>query len=190
MEVWVARHGETEWSRELKHTGRTDVGLTPRGERQARALGVLLSEHAFVRVLSSPLRRARDTARLAGFAEPEVIDDLREFDYGEYEGLTTREIREARPEWDLWTDGCPGGETAEQVGVRMDRVLEEIVEPDGDVLVFAHGHCLRILAAQWLGLDATEGSLFALDPGSLSILGHERERRVLRLWNRPGSDQA
>jgi probable phosphoglycerate mutase len=183
VEIWVVRHGETEWSRDKKHTGDTDVPLTPDGEDQARALGGRLRGHEFVRVLSSPLTRARETARLAGFADPEVLDRLAEFDYGEYEGLTTQEIREQRPGWDLWRDGCPGGETAADIGRRMDEVLALIGERGGDVLVFAHGHCLRVLAARYLELTGEEARLFGLDPGSLSVLGHERENRVMRSWN-------
>ena len=183
MEIWVARHGETEWSRDKKHTGHTDVPLTENGEEQAQALGRTFRGHEFVRVLSSPLGRARETARLAGFADPEVLDLLAEFDYGEYEGLTTKEIRARRPGWDLWRDGCPGGETAADIAKRMDEVLAVIGEPEGDVLVFAHGHCLRVLAARYLGLSGEEARLFGLDPGSLSVLGHERENRIMRSWN-------
>ncbi|MFN2543587.1 MAG: histidine phosphatase family protein [Actinomycetota bacterium] len=185
MQLWLVRHGETEWSRDLKHTGRTDVPLTPAGEGQAKTLATRLTGHEFARVLSSPRLRARQTAELAGFGKPEIVDDLAEFDYGEYEGLTTKEIRTDRPGWDLWRDGCPGGETTEAVGRRMDAVLDLIGEPEGDVLLFAHGHCLRILAARYLSLRAESASLFGLDPGTLSILGHERERRVMRSWNAP-----
>jgi broad specificity phosphatase PhoE len=183
VEIWIARHGETEWSRDLKHTGKTDVDLTEKGEQQAGRLAGSLDAHGFERVLSSPLRRARETARLAGFAEPEIEDRLVEFDYGEYEGLTTKEIREMRPGWNLWTDGCPGGETATHVERRMNAVIADLGKTDGDVLLFAHGHCLRVLAACWLGLRGEGGRLFALDPATLSILGYERETRVIRLWN-------
>jgi broad specificity phosphatase PhoE len=184
VELWVVRHGETEWSSSLKHTSTTDVPLTPNGERQARGLAPILAEHDFGRVLSSPLRRALGTARLAGFGDrAETTDLLIEFRYGEYEGRTTKEIRAERPGWDLWRDGCPGGETPPDVGARMDRFLTEIDEPERDVLVFAHGHCLRVLAARYLDLPPASGRLFGLDPGSLSILGHERERRVIRRWN-------
>ena len=183
MELWIVRHGETEWSRDLKHTSTTDVALTDTGEEQARTLGPVLAMHEFGRVLCSPLRRARETARLAGYADPEVLDLLTEFDYGEYEGLTTQEIREMNPGWELWRDGCPGGETAGDVARRMDEVLQLIGEPEDDVLVFAHGHCLRLLAARYLGLGREEARLFGLDPGSLSVLGDERETRVMRRWN-------
>ena len=190
MEIWIVRHGETEWSRDGKHTGKSDVDLTAKGEDQARALAEVLGSHEFARVLSSPLRRARGTARLAGFAEPEIDDRLVEFDYGEYDGLTTKEIREKRPDWNLWTDGCPGGETPTHVRRRMDGVIIDIEEANGDVLIFAHGHCLRILAARWLTLPGEDGRLFALDPATISILGYERETRVLRLWNRPGEESS
>ena len=184
MEIWIVRHGETEWSRALKHTGKTDVDLTEKGEQQARDLADVLGKLQFARVLSSPLRRARETARLAGFPEPETHDRLVEFDYGEYDGLTTKEIREKRPDWDLWTDGCPGGETATHVERRMKSVIADLEDTEGDVLIFAHGHCLRVLAARWLGLPGEDGRLFALDPATVSILGLERETRVVRLWNR------
>jgi broad specificity phosphatase PhoE len=183
VEIWIVRHGETEWSRDAKHTGKTDVELTPKGEDQARALAEVLGSHQFARVLSSPLRRARETARLAGFGEPRIDDRLVEFDYGEYDGLTTKEIRDKRPDWDLWTDGCPGGETPTHVERRADGIIDEVADTDGDVLIFAHGHCLRILAARWLALTGEDGRLFALDPATISILGYERETRVFRLWN-------
>jgi probable phosphoglycerate mutase len=183
VEIWVVRHGETEWSRDKKHTGRTDVPLTAHGEEEARALGRALGGHPFGRVLCSPLQRARETARLAGFGDPEILDLLVEFDYGEYEGRTTQEIRQKRPGWDLWSDGCPGGETATDVARRMDEVLTLVGEPDDDILVFAHGHCLRVLAARYLSLDREDARLFGLDAGSLSVLGHERETRVIRSWN-------
>jgi len=175
VEVVLVRHGETEWSRTGRHTGRTDVPLTEEGERQARAL-----------VLSSPLRRALDTARLAGF-EPEVRDDLAEWDYGEYDGVTTPEIREQVPDWTIWRYGALGGESVEQLAARADRAVAELLEVEGDVLVFSHGHFLRVLTARWLGLEAADGRLFALDSGTLSTLGFEREQPVIRSWNVPAS---
>ena len=178
----LVRHGETEWSRELKHTGRTDVPLTAEGERQARRVGEALSGRRFGRVLSSPLQRALETARLAGF-EPELRDELLEWDYGDYEGLRTAEVREQVPGWTVWTHPVPNGETVEEVGQRVDRLLEEIRAVEGDVLVFAHGHVLRVLAARWLELPPADGRLFALDPATLSTVGYEREQPVLRAWN-------
>jgi len=182
QEVVLVRHGETEWSRELRHTGRTDVPLTDEGERQARSLAKALHGRGFALVLSSPLRRAVETARLAGF-EPELRDDLMEWDYGDYEGRRTEEIREEVPDWTIWRSGAPSGETPEEVGARAGRVIAEIRAVYGDVLVFAHGHLLRVLAARWLGLDARNGRLFALDAGTLSALGYEREQPVIRSWN-------
>jgi broad specificity phosphatase PhoE len=184
VEVVLVRHGETEWSRELKHTGRTDVPLTEVGERQARVVGEALRGREFALVLSSPLRRALDTARLAGF-EPEVRDELAEWDYGEYDGRRTVEIREEVPDWTIWRYGALGGETVAEVSARADRLVEELLRAEGDVLVFSHGHLLRVLTARWLGFDAADGRLFALDSGTLSALGFEREQRVIRVWNAP-----
>lgn len=186
VEVVVVRHGETEWSRTGRHTGRSDPPLTEEGERQARAVGEALRERSFAVVLSSPLLRARETARLAGF-EPELRDDLAEWDYGEYDGLTTPEIREQVPDWTIWRYGALGGETVEQLAVRADRMIAELLRVDGDVLVFSHGHFLRVLTARWLELGAAEGRLFALDSGTLSTLGFERDQRVIRSWNVPVS---
>jgi broad specificity phosphatase PhoE len=185
-QVVLVRHGETEWSRELKHTGRTDVPLTEEGERQARRVGEALRGREFALVLASPLGRALETARLAGF-EPELRDELMEWDYGDYEGWLTAEIREEVPGWTIWTHPVPNGETAEEVGGRVDRVLEEIRAVQGDVLVFAHGHVLRVLAARWLELPPIEGRLFALDPATLSTAGYEREQPVVQRWNVPVS---
>jgi broad specificity phosphatase PhoE len=183
-EIVLVRHGETEWSRTGKHTGRTDVPLTERGRDEAAALGASLPQRQFVLVLTSPLSRAVETCRLAGLAErAQVRDELMEWDYGAYEGRTTLEIREERPGWSLWSDGAPEGETAADVGARVDRVLVELRALDGDAAVFAHGHVLRVLAARWLGLDPADGRLFALDTATLSVLGHERETSVLRRWN-------
>jgi broad specificity phosphatase PhoE len=188
MEIVLARHGETEWSRDGRHTGRTDIPLTEEGRSQARLLGEALREWSFGRVLSSPLERAVDTCRLAGLGEAmETTDDLLEWDYGEYEGISTPEIRERRPDWYLWRDGCPGGERPEDVGRRVDRVIAEIADSAEDVALFAHGHVLRVLAARWLGLGPEAGALLALDTATLSVLGYERETRVVRRWNAPVS---
>ncbi len=183
-EIVLVRHGETEWSRTLRHTGRTDVPLTDEGRRQAEIVGRALHGRRFELVLTSPLQRAAETCRLAGFgAEAQACDDLCEWDYGDYEGRTTAEIREEVPGWTLFTGGVPNGETAAEVGDRADRVLAEASAANGDVLLFAHGHVLRILAARWVGLEPSAGRLFALDPATLSTLGHEREQHVLRTWN-------
>jgi probable phosphoglycerate mutase len=183
-ELWLIRHGETEWARLGRHTGRTDVPLTETGRDQARALGRRLVGHRFDLVLTSPLSRASETAALAGFGAGAVVDpDLREWDYGIYEGRLTSEIRADVPGWSIWTGPWPEGETAAQVGARADRVLERARAIDGDVLVFAHGHLLRVLAARWLGLPPTSGSLFSLSTATLSILGWERENAVIETWN-------
>jgi broad specificity phosphatase PhoE len=183
-EIVLVRHGETEWSRAGRHTGRTNVPLTDQGRREAEAVGAELRERQFTRVLTSPLERAAETCRLAGMGDAAVVrDELREWDYGEYEGRTTNDIRQERPEWSLWRDGVPGGETLAEVGERVDRVLGELRSIEGDVTLFAHGHLLRVLAARWLGLEPAGGGLFALDAGSVSVLGHERENAVLRSWN-------
>ena len=185
-ELVLVRHGETEWSRTGKHTGRTDVPLTEEGRRQAELLAVSLAGRRFDRVLTSPLSRAAETCRLAGFEQvAETREDLVEWDYGEYEGLTTPEIRRERPDWVLWRDGCPGGESPEQVGERLDRVLAEVRASTGDVALFAHGHVLRVLAVRWLGLAPADGARLALSTATVSVLGWERETAVVRLWNMP-----
>lgn len=185
-QAWCARHGETQWSADGRHTGATDVGLTPTGRADARAIGDRLRRERFVRVLTSPLARARETCRLAGFgADAEVVDDLREWDYGDYEGRTTADIRTRRPGWTVWRDGCPGGETAADVGLRADRVIDLVRGSGGDVLVFAHGHFLRVFASRWVGLPPQGGALLALDAGAVSALGWEREQPVVRRWNEP-----
>jgi broad specificity phosphatase PhoE len=183
--VWIVRHGETEWSRSGQHTGRTDLSLTPEGERQAEALGRVLVGRRFALVLTSPRRRARDTCRIAGFAaEAQEDPDLAEWDYGEYEGMTRREIEQRDPGWTIWTHGVPGGETADQVAARADRIVGKAAAA-GDALLFSHGHLLRVLAARWLGLPLEEGRRFVLDPATLGILGAERDARVVRVWNAP-----
>jgi broad specificity phosphatase PhoE len=185
--VYLARHGETAWTMSGQHTGRTDIPLTPQGEADARRLGERLKGHSFALVLTSPLQRAKRTCELAGFGERCEIDpDLREWDYGECEGLTSAEIRKRRPDWVLFRDGCPGGETVDQVGERANRVIARVRNSAGDVLLFAHGHLLRILTARWLGLPAAGGRLFYCDPTSLGTLGYEHDRAeepVMRLWN-------
>ena len=183
QQVWLVRHAETEWSRSGRHTGRTDVPLTDAGRARAQELAGPLGEHDFALVLASPLGRARDTARLAGLGEPEIREDLLEWDYGDYEGITTPEIREGRPDWYLWRDGVPNGETPAEVAARCDRVIEEILAVDGDVAVVAHGHILRALGARWIEEPVAFGGRLFLATGSLSVLGFEREVRVLRSWN-------
>ncbi len=186
--LWIVRHGETEWSRARRHTGRTDLPLTAEGERQARALQPLLAAPRFAIVLTSPLRRAQDTCRLAGFGEAaRENEDLAEWDYGLYEGRTLEEIHGLDPGWTIWTGAVPGGETAEQVAARADRAIAAALEPGGDALIFSHGHLLRVLAARWLGLPAAEGRRLALDPATIGILGHERAARVVRTWNAPAA---
>jgi probable phosphoglycerate mutase len=180
--IVVVRHGETEWSKSGKHTGRTDVPLTEEGRKGASALGARLADFHFARVLSSPLSRAKDTCALAGF-EPQLVDDLMEWDYGDYEGKTTAEIRKKVPGWTVFASGCPNGEMGVDVAKRVERVLEGILSSEGDVLVFAHGHVLRVFAARWLGLGPEGGRYFALETGKISILGWERETRIIRRWN-------
>jgi probable phosphoglycerate mutase len=182
--AWLVRHGETEWAALGRHTGRTDIPLTERGRAEASAVARRLAGHEFALVLSSPLSRALETAQLAGFADVvETTDDLLEWDYGADEGLTTPEIRQDRPGWTVWGDGPRDGETVEEVGARVDRVIERIRAAEGDALVFAHGHVLRVLAARWLGEPPAEGRLYALNTATVSILGWERETAVLERWN-------
>jgi Fructose-2,6-bisphosphatase len=210
-ELYVIRHGETEWSRDHRHTGRTDVPLTPRGEEQARLLAAELAGRDFALVLVSPALRARRTAELAGLVPPgwpdaaqedapkaELDPDLWEWDYGGYEGITTARIRQDRPGWYLWRDGViPGdaghpGETVEQVGARVDRVIARVrpIVAGQDVAVVAHGHLLRVLTARWLGLAPRDGRLFRLDTGTISALGFEHGEPVIRRWNAPVRERA
>jgi probable phosphoglycerate mutase len=183
-EIVVVRHGETEWSASGRHTSHTDLPLTDAGRERARALAGRLAGRQFALVLCSPLRRARETCELAGFGDvAELCDDLHEWDYGEYEGLTTPQIRERDPSWSLWRDGCPGGEAPAQVGARADRVLERLRAAGGDALAFAHGHILRVLTARWLAMEVSAGARFALSAGALGVLGWERETEVLSRWN-------
>ena len=188
-QVVLVRHGESVWSVSGQHTGRTDIPLTDTGRAQAEALGARLAGWRFERVLSSPLARALDTCRLAGMGDrAEVTDDLREWDYGEYEGRRTLDIREERPGWGLWVDGVPGGETVEAVGRRADRVIHSVRDAGGDVALFAHGHVLRVLAARWVGLPPDHGRLLALGTASISVLGWERDTAVVERWNEAADD--
>jgi probable phosphoglycerate mutase len=184
MRVALVRHGETEWSASGRHTSVTDVELTEAGVAAARALGERLAGRRFALVLTSPRTRARVTCELAGYgAQAGIDDDLVEWDYGDYEGLTTPQIRESVPGWTVWTHESPGGETAAQVGARADRVIERATQADGDVALFAHGHFLRVLGARWIGLAPESGALLGLDTAALCELGFERENRVIWLWN-------
>lgn len=184
MNLWLVRHGETEWSISGRHTGLTDIPLTPKGEENAREVGRLLKAHSFAVVLTSPLLRARETCRLASFGDKaEVEPNLREWDYGEYEGRTTHDIRQTRPGWSLWSDGVPSGETIEQVAARAQAVIDRVATTSGDVLLFAHGHILRILCCCWLGLPPQDGRFFALSTGAVSTLGYERDTRVITRLN-------
>jgi broad specificity phosphatase PhoE len=190
--IVLVRHGATEWSEAGRHTGRSDLPLLPEGRRQAEELSRMLGAADFNRVLCSPLRRARETCELAGFGDrAEIVEDLREWDYGDYEGLTTPEIRRRRPAWSLWRDGCPGGESPGQVSARADRVLALATSADGEgqregrapALLFAHGHILRVVSARWIGLEVDGGSRLVLRPAAVGLLGHERETRVIEGWN-------
>lgn len=184
MEIVVVRHGETEWSEVGKHTGRTDLPLTEAGRERAAALGPRLADHTFALVLCSPLLRARETCELAGFGHrAELCSDLREWDYGAYEGLTTPEIRSERPDWNLWRDGCPEGESVAEVGARADRALDRLRAADGDAIAFAHGHLLRVLSARWIEQPSAFGARLLMGAGAYGILGDERETPVLAGWN-------
>ena len=187
--VYLARHGETAWSLSGQHTGLTDIPLTERGERDARRLGDRLRGRSFAMVLTSPLQRAARTCALAGFGTVADVDkDLVEWDYGDYEGRRSAEIHAERPDWDVFRDGCPGGESPEQVGARADRVVGRVRAVEGDALLFSHAHFLRVLTGRWLGLDPGAGRYFLLGTASLSTLGyeHDRARPVIRLWNDSG----
>jgi probable phosphoglycerate mutase len=184
-EIVVVRHGETEWSASGRHTSHTDVPLTDEGRRRAQALRPELAGWSFGLVLCSPLLRARQTCELAGFGEvAELCPELHEWDYGEYEGLTTPQIREINPDWNLWRDGCPGGEKPAEVQARADLVLDRLRSAGGDALAFAHGHILRVLTARWLGMEVAAGARFALAAAGVGVLGFERETEVLVGWNR------
>ena len=189
MRIVLVRHGETEWSLSGQHTSSTDLPLTEKGRERAEQLGPALAEWKFSVVLTSPLRRARETCELAGFGDvAEVCEDLREWNYGEYEGLTTPQIWETSPTWNLWRDGCPGGEQPDEVGARADRAIERLRagagDGNGDALAFAHGHIFRVLTARWLQMEPAAGARFALRPGAICVLGFERTTEVIQLWNK------
>lgn len=186
VDVYCIRHGETEWSVSGQHTGRTDIPLTEHGRRLAAELRPLLMGHDFALVLSSPLSRARETCALAGLSHfCQIEPDLGEWDYGEYEGLTTDQIKETAPGWMIFRDGCPGGESPEGIAERVDRLIASVRDARGDVALFAHGHVLRVLAARWIGLSPRAGARFLLDTGTLSVLGHYRGEPAIRVWNSP-----
>jgi probable phosphoglycerate mutase len=187
QEIWLMRHGETEWAASGAHTSRTDLPLLPSGIEQGKQLATKLKGRKFALVLVSPMQRARETCRLAGYGDvAEVTDDLKEWDYGMYEGRTTAQIRAENPSWSLWRDGVLQGELVEQVGARVTRVIQRCTKVDGDVAIFAHGHVLRILTAVWLNLPPNGGQYFALNTGTISVLGYEHEYRVIRRWNCTG----
>jgi probable phosphoglycerate mutase len=182
-QVWLVRHGETEWSKSGRHTSATDLPLTAEGERIAAELRDRLAHKQFDLVLTSPRQRARRTAELAGFGDAVMDDDLVEWNYGDYEGITTAEIRKKVPGWTIWDDPVPNGESPEQVAARLDRVIQRIAAVDGDVLIFGHSHALRALTARWLELGVTEGRHFVLDTATLSVLGWERGSPAIHRWN-------
>ena len=187
--IYLARHGETAWSLTGQHTGLTDLPLTERGERNARRLGERLAGLAFAKVFTSPLQRAARTCELAGFRAAAQVDaDLVEWNYGKYEGLRTVEIHAAHPDWQLFRDGCPGGESPDQVGARADRVVSRVRAMKGDALIFSSGHFLRVLAARWLGREPAAGRFFMLNTASVSVLGYENSlsQPAIRLWNDTG----
>ena len=185
LELWLIRHGETEWSASGKHTSRTDVPLTARGRESAKAIGQYLGKREFSLILTSPRQRAQETCRIAGYSSRAIMDDnLAEWDYGDYEGRTTAEIRSQDAGWSIWSAAVPSGESIEQVAERAESIILRTEGVGGRVALFSHAHFIRILAATWIGLPARSGSLFALGTGSVSILGFERETRVLQMWNR------
>ena len=186
--LWLLRHGATEWAKNGRHTGRTDLPLLPEGEEEARQLAPALTSHPFAAVFSSPLQRAKRTCELGGLGQQRrTMETLREWDYGDYEGITTPEIRKGEPNWTIWSHGCPNGENAETVQQRCEQTIAiALAEPgDGDVALFAHGHVLRALTGTWLGLGATGGRLFQLGTGTICILGFERGQRAITCWNAP-----
>jgi broad specificity phosphatase PhoE len=186
VDVFVIRHGETEWSLSGQHTGTTDIPLTENGRRLAAQLRPMLAKKSFALVLTSPLQRARETCKLAGLgAEATVDPDLMEWNYGEYEGVTSEKIHESAPGWLIFDDGAPGGETPEQVGRRVDRVIARARATQGDVALFAHGHVLRVLAARWIGLAPRAGKHLLLDTGTLCVLSHYRDAPAIKIWNGP-----
>jgi probable phosphoglycerate mutase len=184
--IFLVRHGETEWSLSGQHTGVTDISLTEHGRQVARRLRPILAEQHFTLVLTSPLRRARETCELAGLGDRALLEpNLKEWNYGEYEGLTPEEIRAKAPGWMIFRDGCPGGESPAQVGARADSVLARVRGANGDVALFAHGHLFRVLVARWIGLPAGAGQHFLLDTATVSVLGHYQEWPALKIWNAP-----
>lgn len=184
LEIWLIRHGETAWSLSGQHTGSSEVPLTEKGRAQAEALRPVLADKHFDLVLTSPRQRAQETCRLAGLGDAAQIDpNLAEWDYGEFEGLTTAEIRQTRPGWSVWTGPIVGGETVEQVGARADKVIERVCDVGGTIALFAHAHILRILGARWVGMAPSGGKHLRLDTASISILGYEREAQVIQRWN-------
>ena len=185
MKLWLIRHGETEWSLSGAHTSRTDIPLTERGKERAAKIRDYLAQRKFSLVLSSPLQRARETCRIAGYSDvAQIEENLKEWDYGIFEGRTTADIRKDQPDWSIWDSPVPEGEPVEHVAARAQKVIDRALEAGGDVALFAHAHILRILAATWLGLEPRGGRLFALGTGSVSTLGYERETRVISTWNR------
>ena len=186
QKVYLLRHGETDWSLNGRHTGVTDIPLTENGRKLARQLQPILAEEKFVMVLTSPLQRARETCELAGLGTLAGVDrDLMEWNYGEYEGLTTEQIRQTRPAWSVFRDGCPGGESPLQVSVRADRIISRARTVDGNVALFSHGHILRVLAARWINLSSSYGENFLLDTATLNVLGYYRESPAFKIWNAP-----
>lgn len=182
--LYLVRHGETEWSLSGQHTSTTDLPLTEHGREQARSVAPKLAGIGFAQVLCSPMSRARETCRLAGFAQAaEITEDLMEWNYGDYEGLTSAQIHEQHRSWDLWRDGCPGGEFPAQIGARIDHLLAQVATVDGDVLCFAHGHVLRVLTARWLEMEVSAGARFALEVATISVLGHEHTTQVIDHWS-------
>jgi broad specificity phosphatase PhoE len=186
QKVYVVRHGETEWSLSGQHTGVTDIPLTENGRAVARSLGPILAEQSFALVLTSPLRRARETCELAGLGAHAVFEpDLKEWNYGEYEGLTPKQIHAKAPGWMVFRDGCPGGETPKEIGARVDRVIARVRATPGDVALFAHGHVFRVLVARWIGLPPGGGQHFLLDTATLNVLGYYRNSPAVKIWNAP-----
>lgn len=188
LDVWLVRHGETQWARDGRHTSTTDVPLTPLGEAQARALRERLAQESFALVLTSPRIRARRTAELAGVPDAVVEDDLAEWAYGDYEGLTSARIHETDPDWTIWTHGGPGGESPDDMTRRLDRLIERIRATDGPVLCFGHGHAFRALGARWIGQPVALGASLALDPGATCVLGTDRGVAQLCAWNIPADE--
>lgn len=185
-EIYLVRHGETEWSLSGRHTGQSDIPLTANGEAAARQIGPRLADKRFSAVWSSPSQRARNTCELSGFGAGAIVkDDLAEWDYGAYEGITTKEILASRPGWQLFRDGCPNGEAAQDVGARADRIISELQQANAPILIFSSSHFLRVLGARWLGLSPTDGARFILDTASISVLGYEHDltEPVIRRWN-------